>query len=135
MKGVEELRELSVAQDLLKACQHYIRTTGAAGIAKIVLGVGELQDLDLEGLERYFRSTTLGTAVQDAQIQVVRYPILCHCRTCKEDYILCPDAVVSAVCPVCNATSHDLISGAQMRIEAICATEEENRRFESAAFR
>lgn len=127
MKGVEELRELSVAQDLLKACEHYLRTIGAAGIAKIVLGVGELQDLDIERMEQYFRSITLGTAVQGARIQVIRYPILCHCQACKEDYILCPDAVVSALCPVCNATSHNLISGAQMRIETICATEEECR--------
>ena len=122
MKGGDELRELPVARDLLKACRHYLRATGEGRVDKIVLGVGELQDLDAEELRRCFQTLAAGTAAQGARLVVNRYPIICRCRTCREDYVLCPDAVVSAVCPICNGVSHNLISGAQLRIEGIYTT-------------
>jgi hydrogenase nickel incorporation protein HypA/HybF len=112
------MHELSVTQNILEIAIDYARRNQANQILEIHLQIGEITDFDDEWLQRYFDFVSKGTLAEGARLHITRTPAQLQCRSCSFKFLL-DRKTWSSQCPSCGSKDTELISGRELRVEAL----------------
>lgn len=114
------MHELPIVKSVLETALRYAEEENATRIHKIVLVVGEMHDLVPEWVDKFFRFAAKGSIAEGGKIEIESLPIICHCKTCQENYILHTRGPEEEMCcPVCGSTEADRVSGDEFLIREI----------------
>ena len=136
------MHELALADSVVKAALHAADEAGLSHIGRIVVKVGELQQIEKDLFE--FSLTSVIPAneprLADTVFDVAEEPVRFQCRSCDEDYgkdeaSLTGEESGEAVhfipelshafarCPSCNSPDFDIIQGRGITLERIEGSE------------
>lgn len=108
------MHEMALAQGILdvalsNACQH-----GAVRIGRIKLLVGEMTHVEPESLKFCFAALSAGTIAERATVDIEVKPLRGRCRQCNSEFSV---AGFYFVCPECQSSSVEIISGRELTVE------------------
>ena len=111
------MHELQITESILgvvlrHAAQHDVRK-----VVRIHLRVGELSDLVDEWIQHYFNYLSRGTLAEDAELAIVRAPIVLRCPACDSSFPVEKERLGAAACPACAGSKLELVSGRGYFIE------------------
>jgi hydrogenase nickel incorporation protein HypA/HybF len=109
------VHEISVAQRMVDIALAVARENGGGRISSMRLLVGALTCVDSETLEFAFGVVTRGTPAEGCRLEIVTVPTRLGCRTCgleAERDLLEP-------CQACGSLGGDVLSGRELRVDAI----------------
>jgi hydrogenase nickel incorporation protein HypA/HybF len=136
------MHELALADSVVKAALHAADEAGIGHIDRIVVKVGELQQIERDLFE--FSLTSVIPANQerlaDTEFDVAEEPVRFRCRSCgaeygREDVSLSGEDTAEAVhfipelshafarCPSCHSPDFDITQGRGITLERIEGTE------------
>jgi hydrogenase nickel incorporation protein HypA/HybF len=111
------LHELPVVQSLFDLCIRHAYANDASRVISVTLRVGEASDLQDEWIQRYFDYVSKGTMAEGAKLIIERVPLVVRCKQCSEDFQVNLREVQRVLCPRCNETKFEYVSGREYRLE------------------
>jgi hydrogenase nickel incorporation protein HypA/HybF len=117
------MHELPIVKSVLEAALRHAAGRKAEKIHSIVLVVGQMHDIVVELVDKFFRFAAKGTIAQGAVVEIELIPVICRCRACKENYVLhLHGSEEKMCCPVCGSVEADRLSGDEFMIREIKIT-------------
>ena len=110
------MHELAVTQNILDIVLNEAKTAQANKITKINLVIGELSVIVSDCVQFYFDFLKKGNAAEAATIDFRLVPAELRCRDCQTDFNPQDSAWV---CPNCQSTSLEVLSGRDCYIETM----------------
>jgi hydrogenase nickel incorporation protein HypA/HybF len=110
------MHELAIAQNILEIVQQSVPENQAQSVRGIRIRVGQLSGIVPDSLDFCFSAIVNDTEMQKARLAIEQIPTLSQCKSCAhrfgiEDWIF--------VCPVCQSTDLEMISGKELEIVEI----------------
>jgi hydrogenase nickel incorporation protein HypA/HybF len=109
------MHEVSIAHTIVLIAEDYARRNGANNITKVGLRIGEFSGVVPEALETAFEVAKRDTIAKDAQLKIVKVPVIAFCQNCQCEFEVV-DIYGIASCPQCAALSHDLKQGQELDV-------------------
>ncbi len=111
------MHELQITESILNVVLRHAGQHDVSKVVRIHLRVGELSDLVDEWIQHYFNYLSRGTLAQEAELAIVRVPIVLRCPACDLSFQIGKDQLGAAVCPTCAGSKVELVSGRGYFIE------------------
>jgi len=110
------VHELAVTQNILDIVLSEAKAAQANKVTKISLVIGELSGIVSDCVLFYFDFIKKGNAAEEAAIDFRLVPVELRCRDCLTNFNPKDSAWV---CPNCQSTSLEVISGRECYVESI----------------
>lgn len=110
------MHELAITQNILDIVLNEAKTAQANKITKINLVIGELSGTVSDCVQFYFDFLKKGNAAEEATIDFKLMPTELRCRDCLTSFNPKDSAWV---CPNCQGTRLEVISGRECYVESI----------------
>ena len=110
------MHELDITQNILDIVLKEAKTAQANKITKINLVIGELSGIVSDCVQFYFDFLKKGNAAEEATIDFKLVPTELRCRDCLANFNPKDSAWI---CPNCQSTSLEVISGREFYVESI----------------
>ena len=107
------MHELAIAQNILEIVQQSVPENQAKSVRGIRIRVGQLSGIVPDSLDFCFSAIINDTDMQKARLSIEQIPTLSQCKTCTHRFGI---ADWIFVCPVCQSTNLELISGKELEI-------------------
>ena len=114
--AVNTVHELAVTQNILDIVLSEAKAAQASRITKISLVIGELSGVVSDCVLFYFDFLKKGNAAEEATIDFRLVPAELRCRDCLTNFNPKDSAWI---CPNCQNTSLEVISGRECYVESI----------------
>lgn len=111
----------AVLETVGKVCEEQ----GIKKVNTIVLDVGELSNVVPEYLFKLFPSVCYKTRFEGVELKVNEVPALVRCKECGKVYRVVEEKGVCPQCKVQGPENYDILSGTEMIIKQIYASDEE----------
>jgi hydrogenase nickel incorporation protein HypA/HybF len=110
------MHELGIAQNILEIVQQSVPESQESAVREIRIKVGQLSGIVPDSLDFCFSAIVNDTKMRQARLAIEQVPTLSQCKKCShrfgiEDWIF--------LCPVCQSTNLELISGKELEIVEI----------------
>jgi len=112
----QPMHELSITQHILDIVTRHAQRADAKRVTSINLVVGELTGFVDDSIQFYFDMLSPDTLAHGARLCIRRVPALVHCTDCGEEFS--PQGY-SWLCPKCQATGGEIVSGRELLVESI----------------
>ncbi len=110
------MHELSITQNILDIVLNEAKKAQADKVTRINLVIGELSGIVSDSVLFYFDFLKKGNAAEEATIDFRLVPVELRCRDCLANFNPKDSAWV---CPNCQGTNFDLITGRECYVESI----------------
>ena len=110
------MHEMALAASVLDIVLEAAAECKASKVLSIRLAVGEMTGAAPEALQFCFGTIANGTSAADSKLVIDILPIVCRCRSCDKHFSI---EQYRFVCPECNATAIETISGNELRVDEI----------------
>lgn len=110
------MHELKMIQDIFPLIEEVAREHSLKLITKVVLGVGELRQVQSEFLRFAFTTIAENTIAKGAELIINLIPVTVFCHYCKKEFIVNDNVYV---CPECGGVSLDNLTGKEFILESI----------------
>ena len=117
-KGVFNIHELAITEELLKLVLKYAEENDAQRVISINLQVGELRDFTEEWMQRYFDYLSRGTIAEGGKVVLKTIPVEMECNECMATF-RADIKQADIKCPDCSSPSCRVIAGNEFIIESI----------------
>lgn len=111
------MHELSVTKSILDTVLSHAGNHGAKRIIRIRLAIGELHDLNIEWIQRYFDRVAADTIAAGAKIEAGKTPAGFRCHDCSHDFDIDLSTISGIHCPNCGGTNCTLERGREFYID------------------
>ncbi len=111
------MHELQVTERILDIVLDHARRGRAQKVVRVHLSIGELSDLEAEWIQHYFDYLSRDTIAAEARLEVRHVPITARCEDCDATFELPRERLAEAVCPQCEGSRMQLVSGREYRID------------------
>lgn len=108
------MHEMALAQGVLDVALDSAGRHNAARIGRIKLLVGEMTHVEPESLKFCFSALAAGTIAEGAAVDITITPLVGRCRDCGGEFSV---SGYYFICPECESTAVDIISGRELRVE------------------
>ena len=116
------MHELSIAQSIVDIIEQYVPQEHRHTIHSIKVRIGDLAGVVPDSLAFSFTAVTAGTPIAHALLEIEHIPFVLHCTECLSDSTTEPGL---AICPRCQSTHTQILSGTELQVVAI-ELEDEN---------
>jgi len=113
------MHELSIAEAIVAVAERHAR---GRRVTRVEVSVGHLRQVVPDALEFAFELTTMGTALDGAELVLEEVPAAGRCRSCDEVSRL--DGF-PLTCRACGAWDVEVIAGEELRVESLDVDEKE----------
>jgi hydrogenase nickel incorporation protein HypA/HybF len=113
------MHELAVTRSILKIVLDHTEKNGGKRVRKIFLQIGEIRNLEEEWIQRYFDKISTGSLAENAEIKVIKVPVVFLCKICKNEFSASFREEKKILCSHCNSFEYDLLTGREFIIEKI----------------
>ena len=110
------VHELAITQNILDIVLNEAKTAQASKVTKISLVIGELSGAVSDCVLFYFDFLKKDNAAEEATIDFRLVPVELRCRDCQTNFNPKDSAWI---CPNCQSTSLEVISGRECYVESI----------------
>ena len=110
------MHELSIAQSIVDIAGQYVPRERRHGIRMIRVRVGDMAGVVPDSLCFCFTAVTSGTPMAQALLEIEHVPFVLHCTECLSDSATEPGL---AICPRCQSTHTQILSGTELQVVAI----------------
>jgi hydrogenase nickel incorporation protein HypA/HybF len=110
------MHEISIMQSAIALALSQASQQDAQRIHWIKLQIGELSGVIPEALMFAFEIVTAGTIAAEAELKLETVPVICHCRSCQQDFN--PESWIY-VCPGCHQLTTELRQGRELILTAL----------------
>lgn len=110
------MHELSLAESINNTIRELCERSGWTLVRRVVLKVGRMRQVDPELLSFAFDVVAKGTVSEGAELSVMELPFVFKCNHCGRETT---GEETSFVCPHCDSTNVDLLSGMELTIESM----------------
>jgi hydrogenase nickel incorporation protein HypA/HybF len=101
---------------MIKLIEEQKEEHGFDHVEKIHLSIGEFSSVVPEALEFGFQVVSQGTVAEGAELVIKKVPLIMKCEACNEEFHTEPYIFM---CPKCEGTELEMVSGAELQIESI----------------
>lgn len=108
------MHEMALAQGILATALDAASSNEAVKIGRIKLLVGEMTNVEPESLKFCFSALAAGTIAEGAILDITITPLIGHCSGCDGEF---PIKGYYFVCPHCQSSSVEIISGRELRVD------------------
>lgn len=109
---------MAVTESLLKIVLQYAEESRAARVVSIKLQVGELRDITLEWMQRYFDHLSRNTIAEGGKISIASIPVTMECSSCRHTFTA-DIRQKDLLCPACGDENCTLLRGNEFLVESI----------------
>ncbi len=118
MLEVDHIHELAITESLLKIVLKHAEDNNAEKVISVQLQVGEMRDITVEWMQRYFDYLSKGSTAEGAKIMIRTIPTTFRCEGCAN--IFSADITEGdPVCPLCSDCRGQVTGGDEFLIESI----------------
>jgi len=110
------MHELSIAQSIVDIIEQYVPQEHRHTIRSVKVRIGDLAGVVADSLAFSFTAVTAGTPIGGALLEIEHIPFMLHCTACMSDSTAEPGL---AVCPRCQSTATQILSGTELQVVAI----------------
>ncbi len=107
------MHEMAIAEGIFDIAKGHAAREKSARITKIGLLIGEMAGVEEDALRFCFSSLVRGTLAEEAELSIVRVPLVGRCGTCGHEQ---PIENYNFICPKCGG-GLGVISGRELRVE------------------
>jgi hydrogenase nickel incorporation protein HypA/HybF len=111
------MHELSIVLSLIDRATEELKRLGDVRIDALHLRIGPLSGVVEDALRFSWDLATEGTAVAGARLEIEAVPLVVRCDRCEAEREL--PSVQNFRCPVCDAPTHDVVSGRELELRAL----------------
>ncbi len=110
------MHEVSIAEEIKEIVIEKLKEHKAKKIKKIALKIGKLTSVVPDALLFAFEIISKNTPLENAKIDIDIIEIKAKCQNCKKTFSLND---IEYLCPFCNKTNLEMISGRELIIQSI----------------
>lgn len=110
------MHELQVTNSILQTVLDCTTKIDVRKILKIRLLIGELNDFQVEWIQRYFDLLSKASIAEGAQIVVEMVPAAFRCSDCGQDFEVKIKSIDRVLCPRCSGINFSLMRGKEFLI-------------------
>jgi hydrogenase nickel incorporation protein HypA/HybF len=107
------MHELAIAQNIVDIIKRNVSENELSNVDSIKLKIGEMAGVVTDSLEFGFQAITSGTELELAKLTIEKIPFVFKCNACGKEST---NEYGITVCPECNGTDTNIISGLEMQI-------------------
>jgi hydrogenase nickel incorporation protein HypA/HybF len=111
-----EMHELGIAQNILEIVRQSVLKEQIEAVRGIKVRVGQLSGVVPDSLDFCFKAIVSNTDLQQASLAIERVPTTSVCRNCMHRFQV---EEFDFICPACQSTNLELISGKELEIVEI----------------
>jgi hydrogenase nickel incorporation protein HypA/HybF len=109
------MHEVSLAYTIVLIAEDYARRNGASNIMTVGLRIGEFSGVVPEVLETAFEVAKRDTLAKNAQLRIVKVPVIAFCQHCQHEFEVTSLYGVAS-CPNCDLLSHNYKQGQELDV-------------------
>jgi hydrogenase nickel incorporation protein HypA/HybF len=110
------MHELAIAQNILEIVQQSVPEEKAQWVRSVRMRVGPLSGVVADSLDFCFGAIIGDTKLRQARLAIEQLPLILRCKNCRNEF---KTADLQFLCPACNSSSLELISGKELEIVEI----------------
>ena len=108
------MHEISLVTALIDQIQDLSKKESFSKVEKISLEIGEFSGVEPSNIEFCFHEITCGTILENAQLSIMRIPILVRCNLCKTETAPRNGDIVT--CTECHSQDIQFLRGQEFRV-------------------
>ena len=108
------MHEFGIAKNIFDAVCEEARKRNISKVISIKLEVGKLTAIVPDVLDFAFETITNGTFLEGTKLEIIDMPFRMRCSNCKNEFEVID---YSYICPRCQGTNCELISGDELNIK------------------
>ena len=117
------MHEMGIALEVIRIVQDSIPDDNArARVQRINLKIGKLSAVVADSLRFCFDVAAKETALADAELIINEIPVTARCNTCSHQWTI---ETPVFICPLCDSTRIEMLSGRELDIESIVIEDED----------
>ena len=110
------MHEMSIVQSMISIVEEEMNKNNATILKSVRINVGEMSGIVPEALKTCFEIITAKSNMKGALLKMDITPLIGYCRKCKEEFKIIE---YNFLCPECDSTDIDIVSGRKMNIVEI----------------
>ncbi|MFC1841316.1 hydrogenase maturation nickel metallochaperone HypA [Thermodesulfobacteriota bacterium] len=110
------MHEMSIVHNLISIVKEEMVKNNAARLRSVRVNIGEMSGIVPEALRTCFDIVTAKGDMKGALLKIDTLPLVGYCRKCKKDFNVID---YKFLCPECDSTDIDIISGREMNVVEI----------------
>lgn len=111
------MHELSVVLEIFELIEEIMEEQGLKVVSTVEVEVGELSGILPDFFKECWNAARLGGTFNDTELRLDYKPAIARCK-CGSQYELNSN---SRICPECNKTDYEIISGREFMVKQIVA--------------
>lgn len=113
------MHELPIVQKVVETVLEYAKQEKALAVRRVNLEIGSLHDLMEDWVKKYFRFITKETVAENAELNILRTPVICQCKVCNEKFTVNVKNIMDVQCPTCENENYRILFGNELLIQSI----------------
>lgn len=110
------MHEMSIVHNLISIVKEEMAENNAVSLRSVRVNIGEMSGIVPEALRTCFYIVTAESDMKGAELKIETAPLVGYCRNCKKDFNVVD---YKFLCPECDSTDIDIISGREMNVMEI----------------
>jgi hydrogenase nickel incorporation protein HypA/HybF len=110
------MHELAIAQNILEIVQQSVPEEQAPWVRWIRMRIGPLSGVVADSLEFCFSAIISDTKMRQARLAIEQAPMVSRCKNCQHEFQM---EDLTFLCPTCESSNLELISGKELEIVEI----------------
>jgi hydrogenase nickel incorporation protein HypA/HybF len=110
------MHELAIAQNILEIVRQSVPEEKAPWVRWVRMRIGPLSGVVADSLDFCFGAVIGETEMRQARLSIERVPMILRCRDCRHEF---QTDDLAFLCPSCQNSNLELISGKEMEIVEI----------------
>jgi hydrogenase nickel incorporation protein HypA/HybF len=111
------MHELSIALSMIEMATDEAQKRGAEKVEALYMKLGALSGVVKDALLFSWEIACQGTPLEGSRLEIEEIPVVVFCENCRADKML--DSINNFVCPVCNTSVSEIISGKELQVTAL----------------
>jgi hydrogenase nickel incorporation protein HypA/HybF len=107
------MHELAIAQNILEIVQQSVPEEKVQWVRWIRMRIGPLSGIVADSLDFCFEAIVNETKMQKARLAIEQAPMILRCRNCQNEF---QTNDLAFLCPACQSSKLELISGKELDI-------------------
>jgi hydrogenase nickel incorporation protein HypA/HybF len=107
------MHELAIAQNILEIVQQSVPEEQAPWVRLVRMRIGPLSGVVADSLDFCFSAIISETKMRQARLAIEQAPMISRCRDCRQEFQI---EDLTFLCPSCQGSNLELISGKELEI-------------------
>jgi hydrogenase nickel incorporation protein HypA/HybF len=117
------MHELAIAQNILEIVQQSVPEEKAPWVRWVRMRIGPLSGVVADSLDFCFSAIISETKMPNARLAIEQLPMILRCKNCQNEF---RTDDLAFLCPACQGSSLELVSGKEMEIVEIELIDEDD---------